>query len=209
MTGFPILAKATERMSMRYKRHLRGLDKENANPFSLVIASIDPDSLSLLFQGLYSGAASRISSVSKRGGSATTALSPIRFHDPPLKLTQALLLLFGFKYTQARWLTLRCGGAAGLVGCIASVVSPFAGATGIGLAIGSTVDEHLQALVPPDFLPALISQTVALPCGSRPAPASQIATRSFHLAPLPFHSPHLILPRPAPARAAARAGPCL
>ena len=60
VTGFPILAKAAERMTMRYKRHLRGLDKENANPFSLVIASIDPDSLSLLFQGLYSGASSRI-----------------------------------------------------------------------------------------------------------------------------------------------------
>ena len=56
VTGFPILAKAGERMKARYLRHLRGLDKENANPLALLLASVDPDSLSLLLQGLYSGA---------------------------------------------------------------------------------------------------------------------------------------------------------
>ncbi len=55
MTGLPILAKATDRMKARYLRHLRGLDKENANPLALLVASVDPDSLSLLLQGLYSG----------------------------------------------------------------------------------------------------------------------------------------------------------
>ena len=62
VTGFPILAKAAQRMKARYIGNLRGLDKESANPLPLLLASIDPDSLSLLFQGVYSGVLPEINS---------------------------------------------------------------------------------------------------------------------------------------------------